>query len=196
MQWINTGQIPCFEDGGHHRPNRHAEISRLIFRDLERYTSRKDISPQVITFYFQQWRWTNFLVLYSGSDWIIAIRALGNMTIWVYFCHRFNCIVALHVCIYIHYCKTELSCGFNKFCSPLFFFSSLLTNGFCYGDSLIVRKGTLFWPHFWLVLCIDQTQSVSYTDVFLIHFFFVTVFWLKWSAILAVYFWMFDLHSV
>ncbi|XP_027189138.1 phosphoglucan, water dikinase, chloroplastic isoform X2 [Cicer arietinum] len=48
LKWINTGQIPCFEDGGHHRPNRHAEISRLIFRDLERYTSRKDISPQEV----------------------------------------------------------------------------------------------------------------------------------------------------
>ncbi|BAU01538.1 hypothetical protein VIGAN_11079200, partial [Vigna angularis var. angularis] len=28
-KWINTGQISCFEDGGHHRPNRHAKISRL-----------------------------------------------------------------------------------------------------------------------------------------------------------------------
>ncbi|XP_057732609.1 phosphoglucan, water dikinase, chloroplastic [Arachis stenosperma] len=48
LKWINTGQIPCFEDGGHHRPNRHAEISRLIFRELERHTSRKDISPQEV----------------------------------------------------------------------------------------------------------------------------------------------------
>ncbi|KAK9092585.1 hypothetical protein Syun_027496 [Stephania yunnanensis] len=32
LKWINTGQIPCFEGGGHHRPNRHAEISRLIFQ--------------------------------------------------------------------------------------------------------------------------------------------------------------------
>ncbi|KAK9029878.1 hypothetical protein V6N11_031321 [Hibiscus sabdariffa] len=46
LKWINTGQIPCFEDGGHHRPNRHAEISRLIFRELERISSRKDSSPQ------------------------------------------------------------------------------------------------------------------------------------------------------
>lgn len=65
MQWINTGQIPCFEDGGHHRPNRHAEISRLIFRELEQHTSRKDISPHVIYFYFQHWCWSAaFLVLY------------------------------------------------------------------------------------------------------------------------------------
>ncbi|KAI3924013.1 hypothetical protein MKW92_027484 [Papaver armeniacum] len=48
LKWINTGQIPCFEDGGHHRPNRHAEISRLIFRELERISSRKDASPQEI----------------------------------------------------------------------------------------------------------------------------------------------------
>ncbi|CAO2831421.1 unnamed protein product [Amaranthus hypochondriacus] len=46
LKWINTGQIPCFEDGGHHRPNRHAEISRLIFRELERIYCRKDTSPQ------------------------------------------------------------------------------------------------------------------------------------------------------
>ncbi|KAL9232718.1 hypothetical protein vseg_007793 [Gypsophila vaccaria] len=46
LKWINTGQIPCFEDGGHHRPNRHAEISRLIFRELEKISGRKDVSPQ------------------------------------------------------------------------------------------------------------------------------------------------------
>ncbi|KAG0485880.1 hypothetical protein HPP92_009959 [Vanilla planifolia] len=42
LKWINTGQIPCFEDGGHHRPNRHAEISRLIFCDLERMSCGKN----------------------------------------------------------------------------------------------------------------------------------------------------------
>ena len=47
MQWINTGQVPCFEDGGHHRPNRHAEISRLIFQELEQVSSSRDTSPQV-----------------------------------------------------------------------------------------------------------------------------------------------------
>ncbi|KAM5569788.1 phosphoglucan, water dikinase, chloroplastic [Rosa sericea] len=46
LKWINTGQIPCFEGGGHHRPNRHAEISRVIFRELERISCRKDTSPQ------------------------------------------------------------------------------------------------------------------------------------------------------
>ncbi|XP_058093541.1 phosphoglucan, water dikinase, chloroplastic [Magnolia sinica] len=46
LKWINTGQIPCFEDGGHHRPNRHAEISRLIFRELERISYEKDATPQ------------------------------------------------------------------------------------------------------------------------------------------------------
>lgn len=48
LKWINTGKIPCFEDGGHHRPNRHAEISRLIFRELERISCRKDASPQEV----------------------------------------------------------------------------------------------------------------------------------------------------
>eukprot|EP00250_Pteridium_aquilinum_P016715 c23252_g1_i1 orf=383-3940(-) len=46
LKWINTGQIQCFEDGGHHRPNRHAEIARCIFRELERMTADKTLSPQ------------------------------------------------------------------------------------------------------------------------------------------------------
>ncbi|KAJ7532987.1 hypothetical protein O6H91_13G028200 [Diphasiastrum complanatum] len=46
VQWINTGQIPCNEDGGHHRPNKHAEISRLIFRELEWISSGKNTSPK------------------------------------------------------------------------------------------------------------------------------------------------------
>ncbi|XP_022955527.1 phosphoglucan, water dikinase, chloroplastic-like isoform X4 [Cucurbita moschata] len=46
LKWINTGQIPCLEDGGHHWPDRHAETSRIIFRELERSLSKKDISPQ------------------------------------------------------------------------------------------------------------------------------------------------------
>ncbi|MCO5613028.1 hypothetical protein L7F22_067302 [Adiantum nelumboides] len=46
LKWINTGQIQCFEDGGHHRPNKHAEIARYIFRELERIISNKDLSPQ------------------------------------------------------------------------------------------------------------------------------------------------------
>ncbi|GAB4844035.1 Phosphoglucan, water dikinase, chloroplastic [Ancistrocladus abbreviatus] len=48
LKWINTGQIPCFEDGGHHRPNRHAQISMLVFCELERISCRKDTSPKEI----------------------------------------------------------------------------------------------------------------------------------------------------
>ncbi|XAR58188.1 Phosphoglucan, water dikinase [Bertholletia excelsa] len=48
LKWINTGQIRCFEDGGHRRPNRHAEISRLIFRELEQIACRKDTSPEEV----------------------------------------------------------------------------------------------------------------------------------------------------
>ncbi|OIT07698.1 PREDICTED: phosphoglucan, water dikinase, chloroplastic [Nicotiana attenuata] len=48
LKWINTGQIPCLEDGGHHRPNRHAEISRLIFREVEKLLSRRDTTLQEI----------------------------------------------------------------------------------------------------------------------------------------------------
>lgn len=35
LQWISTGAIPCVEGGGHFRPNRHAELSKIIFRSLE-----------------------------------------------------------------------------------------------------------------------------------------------------------------
>eukprot|EP01018_Ginkgo_biloba_P006356 Gb_12513 [translate_table: standard] len=41
LKWINTGQIPCFEGGGHHRPSKHAEIARFIFRELERISSER-----------------------------------------------------------------------------------------------------------------------------------------------------------
>jgi len=36
LQWIGTGAIQCAEGGGHYRPNRHAELSRIIFTSLER----------------------------------------------------------------------------------------------------------------------------------------------------------------
>lgn len=35
VQWISTGAIPCVEGGGHFRPNRHAELAKIIFRSLE-----------------------------------------------------------------------------------------------------------------------------------------------------------------
>ncbi|PSC69113.1 water chloroplastic [Micractinium conductrix] len=35
MQWIATGALECVEGGGHHRPNRHAELARMVFRSLE-----------------------------------------------------------------------------------------------------------------------------------------------------------------
>ncbi|XVF84500.1 hypothetical protein PTKIN_Ptkin17bG0041700 [Pterospermum kingtungense] len=47
-KWINTGQISCFKGGVHHWPNRHAEISRHIFHELERISSEKDTSPQKV----------------------------------------------------------------------------------------------------------------------------------------------------
>ena len=43
LKWINTGQIVCFEDGQHYRPNKHAEISRRIFVELERVTGEKNV---------------------------------------------------------------------------------------------------------------------------------------------------------
>jgi hypothetical protein len=35
LQWISTGSIGCVEGGGHYRPNRHAELARVMFRSLE-----------------------------------------------------------------------------------------------------------------------------------------------------------------
>ena len=35
LQWITTGAIACVEDGGHHRPNKHAELAKIMFRSLE-----------------------------------------------------------------------------------------------------------------------------------------------------------------
>jgi phosphoglucan,water dikinase len=46
LKWINTGQIVCYEDGQHYRPNKHAEISRRIFVELERITGEKTVSLQ------------------------------------------------------------------------------------------------------------------------------------------------------
>ncbi|XP_015698644.1 phosphoglucan, water dikinase, chloroplastic isoform X2 [Oryza brachyantha] len=48
LKWIYTGQVACFEDGGHHRPNKHAEISRQIFRQLEMMYYGKTTSAQDI----------------------------------------------------------------------------------------------------------------------------------------------------
>jgi phosphoglucan,water dikinase len=41
LKWINTGQIACTEDGQHYRPNKHAEISRRIFVELERISGER-----------------------------------------------------------------------------------------------------------------------------------------------------------
>ena len=35
LHWISTGSLACVEGGGHFRPNRHAELARVIFRSLE-----------------------------------------------------------------------------------------------------------------------------------------------------------------
>ena len=35
LHWISTGCIECVESGGHYRPNKHAELSRIMFRSLE-----------------------------------------------------------------------------------------------------------------------------------------------------------------
>ncbi|KAH9572132.1 hypothetical protein CY35_02G130500 [Sphagnum magellanicum] len=46
LKWINTGQIRCYEDGQHYRPNKHAEISRRIFQELERMSSDQSLNPK------------------------------------------------------------------------------------------------------------------------------------------------------
>ena len=45
MQWISTGAIVCVEGGGHHRPNRHAELGREIFRVLEQIIGSSSADP-------------------------------------------------------------------------------------------------------------------------------------------------------
>lgn len=32
--WVNTGAVPCSEDGGHHRPNHHASLALQVGRRL------------------------------------------------------------------------------------------------------------------------------------------------------------------
>ena len=45
LQWIGTGAIMCAEGGGHHRPNRHAELARDIFRNLELVIANRSADP-------------------------------------------------------------------------------------------------------------------------------------------------------
>ena len=35
LSWISTGSIQCVEGGGHFRPNRHAELAKIMFRSVE-----------------------------------------------------------------------------------------------------------------------------------------------------------------
>ena len=48
LQWISSGAIPCVEDGGHHRPCRHAELSASIFRAAEGLLSGGCDPPQLL----------------------------------------------------------------------------------------------------------------------------------------------------
>lgn len=91
VQWINTGQIPCFEDGGHHRPRRHAEISRLIFRELERVLSRKDTSLKVVFLYCLMWIWmtNSYCVRFSLKLMFDSISLLSSIS---FFDPRHCCI--------------------------------------------------------------------------------------------------------
>ncbi len=47
MQFISTGAIECVEGGGHYRPNKHAELSRDIFRALEKLLEKRDTSQEI-----------------------------------------------------------------------------------------------------------------------------------------------------
>jgi phosphoglucan, water dikinase len=35
LHWIATGSVSCVEGGGHFRPNKHAELAKIMFRSLE-----------------------------------------------------------------------------------------------------------------------------------------------------------------
>lgn len=47
LQFISTGAIECVEGGGHYRPNKHAELSRDIFKALERLLEKRDTAQEV-----------------------------------------------------------------------------------------------------------------------------------------------------
>ena len=47
VQFISTGAIECVEGGGHYRPNKHAELSRDIFKALERLLEKRDTAQEV-----------------------------------------------------------------------------------------------------------------------------------------------------
>lgn len=50
LQWITTGSVACVEGGGHHRPNKHAELAKIMFRTLEWVvgdSSKRDIERWV-----------------------------------------------------------------------------------------------------------------------------------------------------
>jgi len=45
MHFISMGAIERMEDGGHHRPEKHAELSRDIFPALEKLLEERDQAP-------------------------------------------------------------------------------------------------------------------------------------------------------
>jgi len=43
LRFIGTGQVPCTEDGRHHRPSRHAKLARDIYIRLTRMTTLENV---------------------------------------------------------------------------------------------------------------------------------------------------------
>ena len=48
LHWVGSGQVPCCESGGHHRPNHHAALSSEIFAVLERVIEREGAASRLL----------------------------------------------------------------------------------------------------------------------------------------------------
>ncbi|GAQ78092.1 water dikinase [Klebsormidium nitens] len=79
LQWINTGAISCVESGGHHRPNKHAEIARKIFRQLEWELGRKTTtSEEMLVLRRIQPRLPSFSEQFTQSVPLTRIRDIAH----------------------------------------------------------------------------------------------------------------------
>ncbi|CAI5966357.1 unnamed protein product [Closterium sp. NIES-65] len=84
LQWINTGQIPCVEDGGHRRPNRHAEISRRIFRWLEKEGTRSSALTSEVRAVCGCRVWVLCVGAVCGCCvWVLCVGAVCGCCVWV-----------------------------------------------------------------------------------------------------------------
>ncbi|PRW57887.1 water chloroplastic isoform A [Chlorella sorokiniana] len=80
IQWMATGAIPCVEGGGHHRPNRHAELARTMFRSLEWVIGEQGLSNPVVALVGRrlQSRLPSFTERFTQSVPLTRIRDIAH----------------------------------------------------------------------------------------------------------------------